>query len=76
MFVVNLNILQKHYVIEQNICVLQEVPSWTVATVAALYWRLLGNASQTVACVQFAVSLAPSNSKDSPLHNIALLMFR
>ncbi|XP_075214285.1 tetratricopeptide repeat protein 17 isoform X2 [Lycorma delicatula] len=55
---------------------LQEVPSWTIATVAALYWRLLGNATQTVACVQLAVNMAPTNSKDSPLHNIALLMFR
>lgn len=55
---------------------LQEMPSWTIATIAALYWRLLGNADQTVACLQLAVSSAPTNCKDGPLHNTGILLYR
>ncbi|XP_039280772.1 tetratricopeptide repeat protein 17 isoform X2 [Nilaparvata lugens] len=55
---------------------LQEMPPWTIAWIAALYWRLVGNADQTVACLQMAIGSAPPNSRDAPLHNTGILLFR
>lgn len=39
--------------------------SWVYATLAALYWRVEGNASMAVDCLRYALAYAPANMRVS-----------
>jgi len=49
---------------------MQEI-SWVLTTVAALYWRVQGNASMAIDCLRHAVSEAPYYMKDLALVSLA-----
>lgn len=45
--------------------------SWVLTNLAAVYWRVRGNAREAVACLQHAISLSPNRVKDVALLQLA-----
>ncbi|GAB6030863.1 Tetratricopeptide repeat protein 17 [Chamberlinius hualienensis] len=50
--------------------------SWTVVTLAALYWRVVGNVEQAIICLREALHYAPREMRDIPLVSLANIFHR
>ena len=50
--------------------------SWVLATGAALYWRVRGDAARALDCLRHALYHAPAPSRDTPLLALAHVMYR
>ncbi|XP_022250209.1 tetratricopeptide repeat protein 17-like [Limulus polyphemus] len=50
--------------------------SWVLTTLAALYWRVTGEANQSVNCLRVALHSAPREMKDIPLISLANILHR
>ena len=54
----------------------QEENSWALASLAALYWRVRGDAVKAVDCLRLSVTNAPPDVKDIPLVGLANILHR
>lgn len=54
----------------------ENTTSWLLATAAALYWRVLGNAEEAIVCLRLALSHVPDDMKDVPLISLANVLQR
>ncbi|KAF4520839.1 hypothetical protein B566_EDAN007135 [Ephemera danica] len=50
--------------------------SWVLATAAALYWRVVGQAGSAVTCLRQALRHAPQDVRDIPLLSLANVLHR
>lgn len=50
--------------------------SWVAASVAALYWRVKGEANNALDCLRVALSYAPESAKDTILISVANILHR
>lgn len=53
---------------------LQEPTSWVLANMAALYWRVEGDAVRAVDCLRLALTHAPREVKDTSLISLANIL--
>jgi len=51
-------------------------PSWLLNTMAANYWRIIGNAGAGITCYSLALNEAPIQYKDLVLTNLGALLYR
>jgi tetratricopeptide (TPR) repeat protein len=54
----------------------ENTTSWLLATAAALYWRVLGNAEEAIVCLRLALNHVPGSMKDVPLISLANVLQR
>lgn len=54
----------------------ENTTSWLLATAAAIYWRVVGNAEEALICLRLALNHVPDNMKDVPLINLANILQR
>ncbi|XP_067009164.1 tetratricopeptide repeat protein 17 [Anabrus simplex] len=54
----------------------ENATSWMLATAAALYWRVMGQADHAVTCLRQALQYAPSPDKNIPLLSLANVLHR
>ncbi|XP_074659865.1 tetratricopeptide repeat protein 17-like isoform X2 [Tubulanus polymorphus] len=54
----------------------QNDPSWVVANLAALYWRVKGHAANAVSCIRLALHLSPYSVSDIALVSLANVLHR
>lgn len=50
--------------------------SWVLTTLAALHWRIMGNADQAISCLRVALHFAPRYARDIPLVSLANVLHR
>merc|ERR1719483_1976093 len=51
-------------------------PSWLLNTLAANYWRIIGNSGASITCFSLALYEAPIQYKDMVLTNLGALLYR
>merc|ERR1719474_439791 len=51
-------------------------PTWLLNTLAANYWRIIGNAGASISCYSLALNEAPIQYKDLVLTNLGALLYR
>lgn len=54
----------------------QNSTSWVLTTLAALYWRVIGQAEQAIICLRLSLHYAPRNMRDIPLISLANIFHR
>ncbi|XP_031341481.1 tetratricopeptide repeat protein 17-like isoform X2 [Photinus pyralis] len=59
-----------------EIALQENATSWILANAAALYWRIVGNTEEAVACLRQAITYVPTHMKDIPLINLANILHR
>ncbi|KAF5282029.1 hypothetical protein FQA39_LY00553 [Lamprigera yunnana] len=59
-----------------EIALRENATSWMLANAAALYWRIVGNTEEALACLRQAISYVPNEMKDIPLISLANVLHR
>lgn len=54
----------------------KNMTSWILTNVAALYWRVEGDAKKAIDCLRLSLTTAPKNTKDTALISIANIFHR
>ncbi|KAL4224493.1 Tetratricopeptide repeat protein 17 [Mactra antiquata] len=50
--------------------------SWVISNMAALYWRVRGNANKAIECLRIAIHYAPKHSKDVGLLSLSNVLHK
>ncbi|KAF5282200.1 hypothetical protein FQR65_LT02897 [Abscondita terminalis] len=59
-----------------EIALRENATSWILANAAALYWRIVGDTEEAVACLRRAIMYVPNDMKDIPLISLANVLHR